>query len=55
VHLGQGLTRIDLSFPKNYRSICVVVICLEFLSLACPGLGLGSCYVAPFMLVSPCQ
>jgi hypothetical protein len=32
----------------------VVVIGLELLSLACPGLGLGSDIVISFMLVSPC-
>jgi hypothetical protein len=30
---------------ENPRSNWVVVIGLELLSLACPGLGLGSCYV----------
>jgi hypothetical protein len=30
---------------ENPRSNWVVVINLELLSLACPGLGLGSCYV----------
>jgi hypothetical protein len=44
-HLCSGLTRIDLSFLKNLRSICVIVIGLELLSLACPGLGLGQDYV----------
>jgi hypothetical protein len=38
------LTRIELSFLENDRSILVVVIDLELLSLACPGLGLGSDY-----------
>jgi hypothetical protein len=42
------LTRIDLSFLENLRSIWVVVIGLEFLSLTCPGLGLGSDYVTSF-------
>jgi hypothetical protein len=28
---------------------------LELLSLACPGLGLGSDIVAPFIPVSPCH
>jgi hypothetical protein len=37
-----GLTSIDLSFLKNLRSNRVVVIGLELLSLACPGLDLGS-------------
>jgi hypothetical protein len=30
---------------ENPRSNWVVVIALELLSLACPGLGMGSCYV----------
>jgi hypothetical protein len=38
------LTRIELSFIKNHRSICVVIIGLVLLSLACPSLGLGSDY-----------
>jgi hypothetical protein len=33
-HLLYGLTRIDLSFLENLRSIWVVVIGLELLSLA---------------------
>jgi hypothetical protein len=37
-----GLTSIELSFHGNLRNICVVVIGLELLSLACPGLDLGS-------------
>jgi hypothetical protein len=37
-----GLTGIDLSFLENLRSNWVVVIGLELLSLACPGLDLGS-------------
>jgi hypothetical protein len=37
-----GLTSIDISFLENLRSIWVVVISLELLSLACPGLDLGS-------------
>jgi hypothetical protein len=37
-----GLTSIDLSSLENLRSIGVVVIGLELLSLACPGLDLGS-------------
>jgi hypothetical protein len=39
-----GLTRIELLFLENHRSAWVVVIGLELLSLACPGLGLGSDY-----------
>jgi hypothetical protein len=37
-----GLTSIDLPFHGNLRSNWVVVIGLELLSLACPGLDLGS-------------
>jgi hypothetical protein len=37
-----GLTSIDISFLENLRINWVVVICLEMLSLACPGLDLGS-------------
>jgi hypothetical protein len=37
-----GLTSIDLPFLGNLRSNSVVVIGLELLSLACPGLDLGS-------------
>jgi hypothetical protein len=37
-----GLTSIDLPFPRNLRSNWVVVIGLELLSLACPGVDLGS-------------
>jgi hypothetical protein len=37
-----GLTSIDLPFLENFRSIWVVVIGLQLLSLACPGLDLGS-------------
>jgi hypothetical protein len=38
-----GLTSIDLPFPRNLKSKWVVVIGLELLSHACPGLDLGSC------------
>jgi hypothetical protein len=38
-----GLTSIDLPFHGNLRSKWVVVIGLELLSHACPGLDLGSC------------
>jgi hypothetical protein len=48
-----GLTSIDLPFLGNLRSNWVVVIGLELLILACPGLGLGSDIVTSFMLVSP--
>jgi hypothetical protein len=37
-----GLTSIDLPFLGNLRSIWIVVIGLELLSLACPSLDLGS-------------
>jgi hypothetical protein len=37
-----GLTSIDLPFFGNLRSNWVVVIGLELLRLACPGLDLGS-------------
>jgi hypothetical protein len=37
-----GLTSIELLFLGNLRSIWVVVIGLELLSLTCPGLDLGS-------------
>jgi hypothetical protein len=37
-----GLTSIDVSFLGNLRSNWVVVIGLELLSIACPGLDLGS-------------
>jgi hypothetical protein len=38
-----GLTSIDLPFPRNLKSKWVVVIGLELLSHACPGLDLDSC------------
>jgi hypothetical protein len=38
-----GSTSIDLPFHGNLRSKWVVVIGLELLSHACPGLDLGSC------------
>jgi hypothetical protein len=37
-----GLTGINLPFLENLRSNWVVVIDLELLCLACPGLDLGS-------------
>jgi hypothetical protein len=40
--LMLGLTSIELPFLRNLRNIWVVVIGLELLSLACPGLDLGS-------------
>jgi hypothetical protein len=48
-----GLTRIDLPFHEDLRSNWVVIIGLELLSLACPGLGLGSCYVSSSCLCPP--
>jgi hypothetical protein len=39
-----GLTRIELSFLEKHRSVWVVIIGLELLSLACPSLDLGSDY-----------
>jgi hypothetical protein len=48
-----GLTCIDLSFLENLRSNWVVVIGLELLSLTCPGLDLGSCYVTSYYLCHP--
>jgi hypothetical protein len=36
-----GLTRIELSLHENHRSIWVVIIGLELLTLACPSLGSG--------------
>jgi hypothetical protein len=39
-----GLTIIELLFYENHRSVWVVVIGLELLTLAYPGLGLGSDY-----------
>jgi hypothetical protein len=47
-----GLTSIDLSFLENIRSIWLVIIGLELLSLACPGLDLGS--VMLHYLCHPC-
>jgi hypothetical protein len=41
-HLCSGLTSIELSSLENPRNNWVVIVGLELLSLACPGLGLGS-------------
>jgi hypothetical protein len=49
-----GLTSIDLPFLGNLTSNWVVVIGLELLSLACPGLDLGNCYVTSYYLCHPC-
>jgi hypothetical protein len=49
-----GLTSIDLPFLGNLRSNWVVVIGLELLSHACPGLDLGSCYVTSYYICHPC-
>jgi hypothetical protein len=50
-------TYVRVSLELTYDSlktleVLVVVIGLELLSLACPGLGLGSDIVTSFMLVS---
>jgi hypothetical protein len=44
---------MELSFLENPRSNLVVVTGLELLSLACPGLGLGSSYVHQLRLCHP--
>jgi hypothetical protein len=46
-----GLTSIDLPFLGNLKSIWVVVIGLELLSLACPGLDLGSVMLHYFVTI----
>jgi hypothetical protein len=52
-----GLTRFDLPFLGNLISDWVVVIGLELLSLACPGLDLDSVmlhhitYITPVMVM----
>jgi hypothetical protein len=50
-----GLTSIDLPFLGNLRSNWVVIIGLELLSLACPGLDLASvilhCYFVTLVAV----
>jgi hypothetical protein len=47
-----GLTSIDLPFLGNLKSIWVVVIGLELLSLTCPGLDLSS--VMLYYICHPC-
>jgi hypothetical protein len=47
-----GLTSIELPFLGNLRNIWVVVIGLELLSLACPGLDLVS--VMLHLFCHPC-
>jgi hypothetical protein len=47
-----GLTSIDLPFLENLRSNWIVVIGLELLSLACPGLDLGSVMLHHIMYVT---
>jgi hypothetical protein len=47
-----GLTNIELPFLGNLRSNWVVIIGLELLSLACPGLDLGS--VMLYYICHPC-
>ena len=46
-----GLTSIELPFLGNLRSNWVVIIGLELLSLACPGLDLGSVMYTPWKCV----
>jgi hypothetical protein len=46
---------MDLPFLENLRSNWVVIIGLELLSLECPGLGFGSCYVTSLGLCHPCH
>jgi hypothetical protein len=52
-----GLTSIDLPFLGNPRSNWVVIIGLDLLSLACPGLDLGCVmlhhitYITPVMVM----
>jgi hypothetical protein len=53
-HLYYNLTRIDVPFLETLRSNWVVVIGLELLSHAYPGLDLGSCYVTSYYLCHPC-
>jgi hypothetical protein len=47
------LTIIGLLFLENLRSTWVVIIGLELLSLACPGLDLGSDIDTSFCLCHP--
>jgi hypothetical protein len=47
-----GLTSIELPFLGNLRSNWVVIIGLELLSLACPGLDFGS--VMSYYFCHPC-
>jgi hypothetical protein len=47
------LTRIEYRSLENPMSNWVVIIDLELLSLACPGPGLGSCYVHQLCLCHP--
>jgi hypothetical protein len=47
------MTIIELLFLENPRSNWVVVIGLELLSLACPGLSLDSGYVHQLCLCHP--
>jgi hypothetical protein len=42
VHLCLDLTSVELSPLENPRSNWVVIVGQELISLACPGLGLGS-------------
>jgi hypothetical protein len=47
-----GLTSIELPFHGNLRINWVVILGLELLSLACPGLDLGS--VMLYYICHPC-
>ena len=47
------MIRIDLPFLEDLRSNWVVIIGLDLISLACPGMGLGSCYVSSSFLCHP--
>jgi hypothetical protein len=48
-----GLTSIDLPFLGNPRSSWVVIIGLDLLSLACPGLDLGSVMLHHITCITP--
>jgi uncharacterized membrane protein len=47
------LLELNYHSLENPRSNWVVVICLELLSIACPSLGLGRCYVHQLCLCHP--
>jgi hypothetical protein len=48
-----GLTSIELPFHGNLRNNWVVVIGLELLGLACPGLDLGSVMLPHITYITP--